>query len=85
MNVDGEVVEDGSKIAELLVKQAMSPVQWVATLQNMREAGIDTFIECGPGRTLSGLVKKTLTGVNIYRVENLKTLNSTLEAVSNER
>ncbi|SFG65170.1 ACP S-malonyltransferase [Oribacterium sp. WCC10] len=82
MNVDGEAIEDGSKVKDLLVQQAMSPVQWVKTLQNMREAGIDTFIECGPGRTLSGLVKKTLTGVNIYRVENLKTLNSTLEAVN---
>lgn len=85
MNVDGKPIDEGSRIAELLVQQAMSPVQWVATLQNMKEAGIDTFIECGPGRTLSGLVKKTLTGVNVYRVENLKTLNSTLEAVSNER
>ena len=82
MNVDGKPINEGSRIAELLVKQAMSPVQWVATLQNMKEAGIDTFIECGPGRTLSGLVKKTLTGVNIYRVENLKTLNSTLEALN---
>lgn len=82
MNVNGRPVEDGSKVADLLVQQAISPVQWVATLQNMKEAGIDTFIECGPGRTLSGLVKKTLTGVNIYRVENLKTLNSTLEAVN---
>ena len=81
MNVDGMPVTEGYKVAELLVRQAMSPVKWVKTLWDMREDGIDTFIECGPGRTLSGLVKKTLTGVNIYRVENLKTLNSTLEAV----
>lgn len=81
MNVDGKSVTEGDKVADLLVRQAMSPVQWVATLQNMKESGIDTFIECGPGRTLSGLVKKTLTGVNIYRVENLKTLNATLEAL----
>lgn len=81
MNVDGMPVTERDKVADLLVRQAMSPVQWVRTLQNMQEAGIDTFIECGPGRTLSGLVKKTLTGVNIYRVENLKTLNATLEAL----
>lgn len=80
MNVDGKPLTEG--VAELLVKQAMSPVQWVSTLQNMHDAGIDTFIECGPGRTLSGLVKKTLTGVNIYRVENLKTLNAVLEALN---
>ena len=81
MNVDGKPLHDGSRIAGMLVRQAMSPVQWADTLQNMKEAGIDTFIECGPGRTLSGLVKKNLTGVNIYRVENLKTLKLTLEAV----
>lgn len=82
MNVDGRKIDEGGKVASLLVQQAMSPVQWVKTLQNMQESGIDTFIECGPGRTLSGLVKKTLTGVSIYRVENLKTLNSTLEALN---
>lgn len=81
MNVDGEPITDGSRVGDLLVKQAMSPVQWVKTLQNMQEDGIDTFIECGPGRTLSGLVKKTLTGVSVYRVENVKTLKKTLEAV----
>ena len=80
-NIDGMPMEDSQRIPDLLVRQAMSPVQWVKTLQNMQEAGIDTFIECGPGRTLSGLVNKTLTGVNVYRVENLKTLKSTLEAV----
>lgn len=79
MNVDGMPVADGADIAQLLVRQAMSPVRWVQTLENMKADGIDTFIECGAGRTLSGLVKKTLTDVKILRVENMKTLRSTLE------
>jgi [acyl-carrier-protein] S-malonyltransferase len=79
MNIDGKPVTDGSAIPDLLVKQAMSPVQWVRTLENMQTDGIDTFIECGAGKTLSGLVKKTLKGVKILRVENVKTLQSTLE------
>ena len=54
-------------------------------LENMRDSGIETFIECGPGKTLSGLVKKTLKGVKICRVENIKTLESTLEALSEEQ
>ncbi len=81
MNVDGKPITGGASVAELLVKQAMSPVRWVATLENMQADGIDTFIECGAGKTLSGLVKKTLKGVNILRVENLKTLQDTLEAL----
>ena len=79
MNVDGKPITDGTAIAELLVKQAMSPVRWVQTLENMQADGIDTFIECGAGKTLSGLVKKTLKDVKIFRVENLKTLRNTLE------
>lgn len=79
MNVDGKPVTDGRTIPNLLVKQSMSPVQWVHTLENMQADGIDTFIECGAGKTLSGLVKKTLKGVKILRVENMKTLQNTLE------
>lgn len=78
MNVDGKPVTDGSAIGSMLVKQAMSPVRWVETLENMWSDGVDTFIECGAGKTLSGLVKKTLKDVNICRVENKKTLNETL-------
>lgn len=78
MNVDGNPISEPDPIAYLLVKQAMSPVRWVKTLENMQADGIDTFIECGAGKTLSGLVKKTLKGVKILRVENVKTLNETL-------
>lgn len=81
MNVDGQPITDGAGIAELLVRQAMSPVRWVKTLENMQADGIDTFIECGAGKTLSGLVKKTLKNVNILRVENQKTLQETLETL----
>lgn len=79
MNVDGKPITEGSVVAELLVQQAKSPVCWVQTLENMQADGIDTFVECGAGKTLSGLVKKTLRGVKILRVENFKTLQNTLE------
>ena len=79
MNVDGKPITTAAIIPDLLVKQAMNPVRWVQSLKNMQTDGIDTFIECGPGKTLSGLVKKTLEGVVVLRVENTKTLKSTLE------
>ena len=82
MNVDGKALENAEEISEKLVKQAMSPVQWVKTLQNMQADGVDTFVECGPGRTLSGLVKKTLKDVKILRVENEKTLQAALEELA---
>ena len=85
MNVNGEPVPSASEIPGLLVQQAKSSVQWVKTLQNMRDSGIDTFIECGPGKTLTGLVKKTIKGVTVCRVENMKTLESTLAALKAEQ
>lgn len=81
MNVDGKPILHGAAVAELLVRQAMSPVRWVQTLEQMRADGIDTFVECGPGKTLSGLVKKTLKGVTILRVENQKTLEEACAAL----
>ena len=81
MNVDGSPLLCADAAAALLVQQAMSPVRWVKTLDNMRADGVDTLIECGAGKTLSGLVKKTLKDVAIHRVENMKTLQDTLEAL----
>lgn len=81
MNVDGRVNADAAAIPALLVRQAMSPVRWVQTLKNMRADGFDTFIECGPGRTLSGLAAKTLEDVSILRVGDVQTLNETLQAL----
>lgn len=78
MNYTGRKLEEAGGVREMLTRQAYSPVQWVKTLQEMQADGIDTFIECGPGRTLSGLVKKTLKDVTILRVENLKTFRDTL-------
>ena len=81
MNVDGAANADAAAIPELLVRQAMSPVRWTTTLQNLRDDGFDTFIECGPGRTLSGLAAKTLEGATILRVGDRQTLEETLEAL----
>ena len=81
MNVDGAANADPAAIPALLVRQAMSPVRWVQTLNNLRADGFDTFIECGPGRTLSGLAAKTLEGVTILRVGDVESLAETLEAL----
>ena len=79
MNVDGMVNADAAAIPGLLVKQAMSPVRWTKTLETMKADGFDTFIECGPGKTLSGLAAKTLEGVTLLRVGDAATLKETLE------
>lgn len=54
----------------LLVKQVENPVRWQQTVENLIEQGVDTFIEVGVGKTLSGLIKKINENVVVYKVEN---------------
>lgn len=54
---------------DLIMQQVKNPVRWQTTVENMLEAGFDTFIEVGPGKTLSGLIKKIAPQASVYNVE----------------
>lgn len=69
-------------IARLLSEQVAHPVQWVSELHAMQDAGIDTFIEVGPGHTLTGLVKRTLEGVRAICVETPAQVEEAVALVS---
>lgn len=73
-NVTGDILTDFSEMAELLANHIVSPVRFTSELDAMSKAGADKFVEFGPGKTLTGLVKKTLSGVKAANCENLKTL-----------
>ncbi len=73
--------DDREEMIRTLSGQVESSVRWEETLFNMSKAGIDTFIECGPGRTLSGFVKRTVPGAKILNVCDLNSLNKTLEEI----
>lgn len=77
-NVTGARLEDFSDMPSLLAKHMVSPVRFTSELAAMQSAGIDRFIELGPNKTLSGLVKKTLKDVSVSNIENLKTLEAAL-------
>lgn len=81
MNVDAAANTDAAAIPALLVRQSMSPVRWMQTLINMQADGFDTFIECGPGKTLTGLASRTLKDATILRVGDAQSLRETLEAL----
>ena len=78
-NVTGGELNDFSDMASLLAKHIVSPVRFTSELNAMFEAGARTFAEFGPGRTLTGLVKKTLKDITAVNVENLETLNALVQ------
>lgn len=70
-NVTGGELTDFSDMASLLAKHIVSPVRFTSELAAMQNAGADRFVEFGPGKTLTGLVKKTLKDVSALNIENL--------------
>lgn len=72
---------DPKSAAELLSAQVANPVRWTDTIRAMAEDGVDAFVEVGPGKTLSGLVKRTLEGACVYNVETSEELEATASAL----
>lgn len=76
-NVNAEIVTDENETKELLKKQVYSPVRWQQTMELMLANGVTTFVEIGPGKTLSGFLRKidkTATVINIEKYEDLEKL-----------
>lgn len=70
--------------APLLAKQIESPVRWQQTIENMAADGFDTFLEVGPGKTLSGLVKRTLSDVLILHAETMEDIKKAAQAIKGQ-
>ncbi|MGN1097681.1 MAG: ACP S-malonyltransferase [Clostridia bacterium] len=70
--------------AELLREQIQNPVQWQNIVEAMIESGVDTFVEVGPGKTLSGLIAKINPDVKVLNVENKETLQAALAELKGE-
>jgi len=68
-NCNTQVAQSAQEIAQNLVTQLDSPVRWVECVQAMHRQGIDSFIESGPGRVLSGMIKRIVPGVAVSCIE----------------
>ncbi len=77
-NVLGEELKDFSDMPSLLAKHMVSPVRFTSELDAMTKAGVDKFIELGPNKVLTGLVKKTIKGADAKNIEDLKSLEAAL-------
>ena len=67
-NVTAEPVDDISETKELLMEQVSSSVRWEQSMERMIAEGVDTFVEIGPGKTLSGFMRKINRDVNMYHI-----------------
>ena len=80
-NVDVANVSDPAAIKDALVRQAWHPVRWVETIQFMKSQGVTHVVECGPGKVLSGLVKRIDRDLVGLSISDPASLQSTLETL----
>jgi len=80
-NVDVAVPSDPEAIRDALVRQAWHPVRWVETIQAMAAAGVTHVVECGPGKVLSGLVKRIDRNLQAFNITDPASLRQTLDAL----
>ena len=85
VNVDGSIVTKGSELRNLLVRQAASPVLWEDCMLKMAKEGITLFVEAGPGKVLTGFTKKILKDAESLNVEDLASLEKSLDYLKGVR
>ncbi|MDR0818501.1 MAG: ACP S-malonyltransferase [Oscillospiraceae bacterium] len=68
-NVTGNTLSGGETVSGMLAKQIMSPVRFEAGLRELTKLGVDTFVEIGPGKVLSGFVKKTAPSATVMNID----------------
>lgn len=84
-NVDATPMTNAAKIKENLISQLYSPVLWEDSVAQMIELGVDTFVEIGPGKVLSGLVKKINRSVQTFSVSDEESCMAVIEALKEEK
>ncbi|MFQ5559739.1 MAG: ACP S-malonyltransferase [Nitrospinota bacterium] len=83
-NVDALPVTNVEESKNALVRQVCGPVRWVESIQYLVSQGVTQFVEIGPGKVLSGLVRRIDRGVKVYSVSNESSLLKTVEAIEND-
>jgi len=77
-NVSAEPLFEADAIRRELAAQVTSAVRWIASVRHMTDAGVDTFVEVGPGAVLTGLIKRIAPGVQLVNISDLASARSFL-------
>lgn len=80
-NVNAQAILDKNQVKQCLIEQVSSSVLWEDSVRLMIDMGVDTFIEVGPGKSLSAFVKKIDKDVAVYNIEDMDTLNNTVASI----
>jgi [acyl-carrier-protein] S-malonyltransferase len=81
-NADAELTTSGDEAREALVRQVTLPVRWEESIRELIDQGVNTFVEVGPGRVLTGLLRQIDRSIHVFNVEDEKSLRSTLERLA---
>jgi [acyl-carrier-protein] S-malonyltransferase len=81
-NVDLSVASEAAGIREALSMQAMRPVRWVETIEQLAAHGVTHVVECGPGKVLAGLAKRIKPELQVLNIADQDSLKATLEALA---
>jgi [acyl-carrier-protein] S-malonyltransferase len=84
-NVDADTIENGDQAREALVRQVSTAVRWEESVRLMIEEGVNTFVEVGPGKVLSGLLRQIERSVATLNVEDENSLAKTVEKIAGAR
>ena len=84
-NVDAEAIILGDEARESLIRQVIMPVRWLESVREMIELGVNIFVEVGPGKVLTGLMRQIDRSVRVLNVEDAATLQSTIEKITQAR
>jgi [acyl-carrier-protein] S-malonyltransferase len=80
-NVDADVLTEAAGVVDVLVRQVTSPVRWEEVITRLVKEGAETFVEVGPGKVLSGLVRRIAPEVRVLNVEGRPSLDATMETL----
>jgi [acyl-carrier-protein] S-malonyltransferase len=80
-NVDAAAISSGAAARDALVRQVSSPVRWLESIELLLQEGVETFVEVGPGKVLSGLVRQIRREARCLNVEDAASLDATREAL----
>jgi [acyl-carrier-protein] S-malonyltransferase len=81
-NVDADTETKGSEAKDALVRQVSMPVRWEESVRSLIDEGVNTFVEVGPGRVLTGLLRQIERSVAALNIEDDKSLATTVEKIA---